>query len=73
MMGERGPLGNSLLVLPGYAEAFGFISVEAEAMRMRCIAGSRLAKGKVSNGRVTRGEPLTFTPVGISIPQVLRK
>lgn len=39
--GGRGPLGNS--PLPGYAEDFGFIHVEAEAMRMRNTAGSRLA------------------------------
>lgn len=41
IMGERGPLGNS--PFPGYAEAFGFIYMEAEAMRMSNTAGSGLA------------------------------
>lgn len=35
--GERAP------PLPGYAEAFGFIYMMAEAMRMRNTAGSGLA------------------------------
>lgn len=37
IMGERAP------PLPGYAEAFGFIYMMAEAMRMRSTAGSGLA------------------------------
>lgn len=40
-MGERGPLGKS--PFSGYTEAFGFIYMEAEAMRMRNTAGSGLA------------------------------
>lgn len=42
IMGERGTLGNSL-PWEGYAEAFGFTCMEAEAVRMRSTAGSRLA------------------------------
>lgn len=38
IMRERGPLSNSYI--PGSAEAFGFIYMEAEAMRMRNTAGS---------------------------------
>lgn len=41
IMGERGPLGKS--PFSGYTEAFGFIYMEAEAMRMRNTAGSGLA------------------------------
>lgn len=37
IMGEGGPL------LPGYAEAFGFIYMMAEAMGMRNTVGSGLA------------------------------
>lgn len=37
IMGERG------LPRPGYAEAFGFIYMMAEAMRMRNTVGSELA------------------------------
>lgn len=55
IMGERGPLGNShsLPPTPRYAKAFGFICMEAEAMRMRNRAGSGMAdvvtKEKLSN------------------------
>lgn len=47
IMGERGPLGHShpSSPAPRYAKAFGFIWMEAEAMRMRSRAGSGLADG----------------------------
>lgn len=40
-MGDRGPLGENSL--PVYDEDFGFIYMEAEAMRMRNTVGSALA------------------------------
>lgn len=41
IMGDRGPLGN--IPLSAYAEDFGFIYMEEEAIKMRLTAGSGLA------------------------------
>lgn len=47
IMGQREDHQETAPGPPGYAEAFGFISVEeAEAMKTTCIHGSKLVGGK---------------------------